>query len=222
MYYSKLMKRIRIRGRFSPFAWLLAVKPFHENGTELCRQLSMPSKTKRTKMTKMTQLRKMTKRSKMTIALEDDQALEYDLELTRGGYVVVLNEVEPSHRQNLAQCDVRTIIAKFLLEDDHVILFLQAEHMRGLSDPDLGCRQEHSQRKRAAHENTVRIAATRRRAAVLVHLDFLAVDVHRTPEVVLECTTPIRVESGCEEHRLLPECHIPSIFREWVPPLGMW
>ena len=152
----------------------------------------------------------------MTIALEDDQALEDDLELARGGYVVVLNEVGPSHRQNVAQGDVRTIIAELLLEDDRVILFLQADHMRGFSDPDLGCRKIHTQRRRAAHENTVQTAA------VLVHLDYLAVGVHRTPQVVLECTTPIRVDSGCEELTLLLECHIPSILREWVPRLGIW
>ena len=145
-------------------------------------------------MTKMTQLRKMTKRSKKTIALEDNQALEDDLELARGGYVVVLDEVVPSHRQNLAQCNVRTIIDKLILEDDHVIVFLQAEHMRGLSDLDLGyiCRKVHTQRRRAAHENSVRIAA------MLVHLDFLAVGVHRKPEVVLvHATTNFCAISSC-------------------------
>ena len=158
----------------------------------------------------------MTKRSKKTIALEDDQALEDDLELARGGYVVVLDEVEPSHRQNLAQCDVRTIIAELLLEDDYVILFLQADHVRSFSDPDLGCRKVHTQRRRAAHENSVRIAA------MLVHLDFLAVGVHRTPEVVLECMPPIQVEMGCEELMLLLECHIPCILRAWLPEPGSW
>ena len=76
----------------------------------------------------------------MTIALEDDQALEDDLELARVGYVVVLNEVAPSHRQNLAQGDVRTIIAELLLEDDYVIRkddFLQGDHVRSLSDLSL-------------------------------------------------------------------------------------
>jgi hypothetical protein len=150
----------------------------------------------------------------------DDHALEDDLELARVGYVVVLNEVALSQWQNLAQCDVRTIIAELLLEDDYVIRkddFLQGDHVRSLSDlGELGCRKVHTQRRRLAHENTVQTAAVR------VHLDFLAVGVHRTPEVVLECTTPIRVESRCEEHRLLPECHIPSIFREWVPPFGIW
>ena len=156
----------------------------------------------------------------MTIALEDDQALEDDLELARGGYMVVLNEVEPSHRQNLAQCDVRTIIAELLLEDDYVIRkddFLQGDHVRSFSDPDgLGCRKVHTQRRRLAHENSVQTAA------VLVRLDFLAVVVHRCPEVVLVCTTPMQAEMGCEELRLLAECHIPSIFGEWMPPLGIW
>ena len=179
--------------RFLPFALLFAAKPFHENVI----------------------------RRQMPIALEDDHVLEDDFELARHGYVVVLNEVAPSHRQNLAQGDVRTIIETELpLEDDYVIRkddFLQADHVRSFSDPDgLGCRKVHTQRRRLAHENTVQTAA------VLVQLDFLAVGVHRTPEIVLVCTTPIRVESGCEEQRLLLECHIPSIFREWLPALGIW
>ena len=143
----------------------------------------------------------------MTIALEDDQALEDDLELGRVGCVVVLNEVAPSHRQNLAQCDVRIIIAEFLLEDDYETTFcqcdvriirkddfLQGDHVRSFSDPDLGlgCRQVHTQRKRAAHENSVPTAA------VLVHLDFLAVGVHRKPEVVLvHATTNFCAISSC-------------------------
>ena len=57
----------RSRGRFSPFALLFAAKPLHENGSiEPIRQ--------------------------MTIALEDDQALEDDLELARVGYVVVRSQ----------------------------------------------------------------------------------------------------------------------------------
>ena len=135
-------------------------------------------------------------------------------------YAGKLDEVALSHRQNLAQGDVRTIIAELLLEDDYVIRkddFLQGDHVRSFSDLDeLGCRKVHTQRRRLAHENTVQTAA------VLIQLDFLALGVHRTPEVVLACTTPIRVESGCEEQRLLLECHIPSIFREWLPPLGIW
>ena len=120
----------------------------------------------------------------LAIAREDDQALEDDLEddleLARVGYLVVLNEVAPSHRQNLAQGDVRTIIAELLPEDDYVIPFLQADHVRSFSDPDgLGCRNVHTQRRRLAHENNVQTAA------VLVHLDFLAVSVHRKLEAVL-------------------------------------
>ena len=124
----------------------------------------------------------------MTIALEDDQALEDDLQLGLVGYVVVLNEVAPSHRQNLAQGDVRIIIAEFLLEDDYVIIrkddFFQADHVPSFSDPDLGCRKVHTQRRREAHENSVQTFT------VLVHLDFLAVVLHRLPE----CIHPIQVE----------------------------
>ena len=143
----------------------------------------------------------------MTIALEDEQALEDDLELARVGYVVVLNEVAPSHRQNLAQGDVRPIFkAELLLEDDYVIRkddFLQGDHVRSFSDPDLGCRKVHTQQRREAHENSVQTVA------VHVHLDFLAVVHDRLPEVVLVCIRPIQVEMGCEELRLFLECQIP-------------
>ena len=71
----------------------------------------------------------------------DVQALE-DEDLALVGYMVVCNEAAFSHRQNLAQGDVTTVIGELLLADDCTILFLQADHVRSFSD--LECRKVHT------------------------------------------------------------------------------